>query len=104
MGLKDKLKEESENKRKSKLKKAVIAKLIPIVAGILGIIIIGMSVYSIIMTVQDGIASLLSSAGATISNFFKWLNDDYWIKLDKEIDSSSIDPNTRRTIQNQFGR
>lgn len=95
MGIKDKLREKADqekNKIKNKLKRKI---LIPIVAGILAVIIIAMSFYAIIMTVEDKLIELSSNLTTAVTSFWKWMSDDYWIKLDKEIEFSYLNEETR---------
>lgn len=81
--------------KSSAIKKALKRKLITAIAGMFAVIFIVLSFYAIIMTVQDTLISLMSNATTTVSNFWKWMTDDYWIKLDKEIEFSYLDKDTR---------
>ncbi len=95
MGIKDKLREKADqekNKIKNKLKRKI---LIPIVAGILAVIIIAMSFYAITMTVESKLIELASNLSTAVTSFWKWMSDDYWIKLDKEIEFSYLNEETR---------
>lgn len=96
MGIKDKAKKKVEEKAKAKLKKALKIKLIPVVAGILALVIIAMSFYAIMMTVEGKLIELRSNLTTAVTSFWKWMTDDYWIKLDKEIEFSYLDEETRR--------
>ncbi len=100
MGIKDKAKQKAEEEAKAKVKKALKRKLIPVVAGIAGIILVLLSFYAIIMVVQDTLIGLMSNVTTSVSNFWKWMKDDYWIKLDKEIEFSYLDEETRRRDKN----
>ncbi len=95
MGIKDKAKQQVEEKAKSKLKKSLKRKLIIVIAGVMSFILLLLSFYAIIMTVQDKLISLMSNVTTSVSNFWKWMRDDYWIKLDEEIEFSYLDENTR---------
>lgn len=95
MGIKDKLREKADqekNKIKNKLKRKI---LIPIVAGILAVIIIAMSFYAITMTVESKLIELASNLSTAVTSFWKWMSDDYWIKIDKEIEFSYLNEETR---------
>lgn len=94
MGIKDKLREEA-NKQKKKVKKILIMKLMPVVAGILAVIIVAMLFYTIIMTVEDKLIELSSNLTTAVTSFWKWMTDDYWIKLDKEVEFSYLNEETR---------
>lgn len=96
MGIKDKAKKKVEEKAKAKLKKALKIKLIPVVAGILALVIIAMFFYAIMMTVEGKLIELRSNLTTAVTSFWKWMTDDYWIKLDKEIEFSYLDEETRR--------
>ena len=92
----DKPEKKVEEKAKAKLKKALKIKLIPVVAGILALVIIAMSFYAIMMTVEGKLIELRSNLTTAVTSFWKWMADDYWIKLDKEIEFSYLDEETRR--------
>lgn len=96
MGIKDKLKEKAKEEKNKIFKKLKRKMLIPIIAGILSVIIIAMSFYAIMMTVEDKLIELRSNLTTAVTSFWKWMTDDYWIKLDKEIEFSYIDEETRR--------
>mgnify|MGYP007121887910 FL=1 len=81
--------------KSSAIKKALKRKLITAIAGMFAVIFIVLSFYAIIMTVQDTLINLMSNATTTVSSFWKWMTDDYWIKLDKEIEFSYLDKDTR---------
>lgn len=96
MGIKDKLKEKAKEEKNKIFKKLKRKMLIPIIAGILSVIIIAMSFYAIMMTVEDKLIELRSNLTTAVTSFWKWMTDDYWIKLDKEIEFSYLDEETRR--------
>lgn len=96
MGIRDKI-EEKANQEKNKIKNKFKRKmLIPIIAGALAIVIILMSFYAITMTVENKLIELRSNLTTAVTSFWKWMTDDYWIKLDKEIEFSYLDEETRR--------
>ncbi len=95
MGIKDKLREKADkekNKIKNKLKRKI---LIPIFAGSLAVILIAMSFYAIIMTVESKLIELSSNLTTSVTSFWKNMTDDYWIKLDKEIEFIYTNEETR---------
>lgn len=95
MGIKDKLREKA-NEEKSKIVKKLKRKmLIPIIAGVLSTIILIMSFYAITMTVESKLIELASNLSTAVTSFWKWMSDDYWIKLDKEIEFSYLNEETR---------
>ena len=81
--------------KSSAVKKARKRKLMTVLAGALAIMLVLVSFYAIIMTVQDTLIGLMSNVTTSVSNFWKWMRDDYWIKLDKEIEFSYLDEDTR---------
>lgn len=94
MGIKDKL-EEKANQEKNKIKNKFKRKiLIPVVAGIVVLMLLLLSFYAIIMTVQGTLINLMSNVTTSVSDFWKWMKDDYWIKLDKEIEFSYLNEET----------
>lgn len=96
MGIKDKIKQKAEEEAKAKAKKALKRKAIPIMAGIAGALLVLLFFYAIIMTVENTLMGLMSNVTTSVSNFWKWMTDDYWIKLDEEIEFSYLDEETRR--------
>lgn len=96
MGIKEKAKQKAEEKIKAKLKRTLKIKLVPIVAVIVALIIVAMSFYTIMMTVEGKLIELRSNLTTAVTSFWKWMTDDYWIKLDKEIEFSYLDEETRR--------
>lgn len=81
--------------KSSAVKKRRKRRLIAIIAGMLAVILIVLSFYAVIMTVQDTLINLMSNVTTSVSSFWKWMRDDYWIKLDKEVEFSYIDEATR---------
>ena len=49
-------------------------------------IIMVFSFFSIVSTVRDKMAYLMSEVGVTIRGFWQWIRDDYWIDLEKELE------------------
>lgn len=105
MGIKHKLEEkvnQEKNKIKNKFKRKI---LIPVVAGALALIIILMSFYAITMTVENKLIELRSNMTTAVTGFWKKLvqsiTDDYWIKLDEEVEFSYLDEETRRRNYNK---
>ena len=94
------MEEESELSRKAKQKaknkvKKLLLSALPTIIGILIVVVIAAGVLSIFTTMMDKMAELASNVKVTVSNFWKWFTDDYWIKLDKEIEFTGIDEATR---------
>lgn len=95
MGIKDKLKEKEKDEAKKKLKKSLKRKLMMVIAGIMSFLIIISAFYAIIMTIEGALVELWSNVTTSISKFWKWIRDDYWIKLDEEMEFSYLDEDTR---------
>lgn len=76
--------------RKREFRKACL-KLLCIV---LSIVLCASTYLSIINSVVDKIIELAQNLGKSIRTFWKWITDDYWIKLDDDIEYTTID-NTR---------
>ncbi|MCI8361741.1 MAG: hypothetical protein HFJ41_01035 [Clostridia bacterium] len=95
MGIKDKIEQKVEEEAKAKLKKMLKKKIIKVVLISVAILSVLLSFYAITMTVQDTLIKLMSNVTTSVSSFWKWMRDDYWIKLDKEIEFSYIDEATR---------
>ena len=94
------MEEESQLSRKAKEKakrfaKKIFIKLLPVILGILILIVIATSVLSIFTSIMDKMAELAANIKTSLTNFWKWLTDDYWIKLDKEVEFEVTDPQTR---------
>lgn len=106
MGIKDKLREKAEQEKKHKIKRRLKLKLIPVVAGALALIIIAMSFYAITMTVESKLIELRSNMTTAVTGFWKKLvqsiTDDYWLKLDEEVEFSYLDEETRRRSYNKI--
>lgn len=105
MGIKDKLREKAEQETKHKIKRSLKMKLIPIVAGALAIVIILMSFYAITMTVENKLIELRSNMTTAVTGFWEKIiqsiTDDYWLKLDEEVEFSYLDEETRRRNYNK---
>lgn len=95
MGIKDKLTEKAKQE-KSKIKNKLKLKLIKIIAIAILPIITAVSFYAIMMTVENKLIELSSNLATAVTSFWKWMSDDYWIKLDKEIEFSYLNEETRR--------
>lgn len=87
--------------KSSVVKKALKRKIIEVIVGMLAVILIALSFYAIIMTVQDKLIQLSSNLTTAVTSFWKWMTDDYWIKLDKEIEFSYLDEETRSRNKNK---
>lgn len=87
--------------KSSVVKKALKRKIIEVIVGMLAVILIALSFYAIIMTVEDKLIQLSSNLTTAVTSFWKWMTDDYWIKLDKEIEFSYLDEETRRRNKNK---
>lgn len=93
------LEEELKNKAKNKTRKMVNSLLmncIPIIIIILVIVIVATSLLSVFTTIKDALIKLASNIRTTLSNFWKNLIDDKWIKLDKLIDFTEDNTRTGR--------
>lgn len=92
--------EESELSRRAKQKAKKIAiriliKILPIIVGILVVIVVATSVLSIFTNIMDKMLELAANIKTAVTSFWKWFTDDYWIKLDKEIEYTEVDEETR---------
>lgn len=76
------------------VKKGMKRNLIAICASILVVIIIAVALLSIFTNVVDKLIELASGLGKSIRTFWKWIIDDYWIRLDDDIEYTATD-NTR---------
>ena len=99
--------EESQVSRMAKQKaknlgKKILIKLLPYIIGLLLVIVIASSVFSIFTSIMDKMVELAANVKTNVISFWKWVTDDYWIKLDKEIEFTVVDPETR-TRNNKKG-
>lgn len=94
--MEDKLKKAEKEKTKRMLKKKILPMILPIFIPILIVVIIGSSLLSVFTTMVDKLIELASNIKTTVASFWKWFTDDYWIKLDKEIEFEVLDQQTRR--------
>ena len=77
---------------KSKAVKKKIKKgLMNILVGLLIVVMIVTAIYSIFKAVYEKVVVLLSSIGRELRSFWKWIIDDYWIRLDDDIEYTIID-------------
>lgn len=99
--------EESQVSRMAKQKaknlgKKILIKMLPYIIGLLLVIVIASSVFSIFTSIMDKMVELAANVKTNVISFWKWVTDDYWIKLDKEIEFTVVDPETR-TRNNKKG-
>ena len=92
--------EESQVSRMAKQKaknlgKKILIKMLPYIIGLLLVIVIASSVFSIFTSIMDKMVELAANVKTNVISFWKWVTDDYWIKLDKEIEFTVVDPETR---------
>ncbi len=80
---------------KSKMvKKKIKRNLMMICAFSMAIIILACSLLGVFEAVKQKIQELLSSIKKALASFWRWITDDYWIKLDDEIEYTTT-TNTR---------
>lgn len=92
--------EESELSRKIKRKakrkaKDVLISVMPLLIVILVLIVVLESVFSVFTNIMDKMIELGANLKTRLDSFWKWFTDDYWIKLDKEIEYTEVDEETR---------
>lgn len=63
--------------------------------GVMITILLVSIVFCVFNAIKDKMIELASSIKNVAVGFWKWLTDDYWIKLDKEIDYEEVDVETR---------
>lgn len=73
------------------IKKKIKSILRKILICILILIVIAVAVLSIFNAVYEKVVELLSSVGRELKSFWKWISDDYWIRLDDDIEYTIID-------------
>lgn len=91
---------------KSKMvKKRLKRNLMMICSNILVIVIIAVTLISIFSNVVEKLMELASNLGKAAKSFWNWLIDDYWIRLDDDIEYTTTD-NTRPGSHEErhFGR
>lgn len=88
------VKSAAELAKSKAVKKRIKAGLRNILICVLIFVIIIGAVVSIFNGVVEKIKELLSSIGRELRTFWKWITDDYWIRLDDDIEYTSTD-NTR---------
>lgn len=102
------MEEESELSRLAKQKakrtaKRLLIKILPVIAGILVLVLVATAVASIFTNIMEKLAELAANVKTRLDSFWKWFTDDYWIKLDKEIEFTEIDEETRSgSSKNQY--
>lgn len=81
---------------KNKLfKKALKRKLMISCAYVMIFVMLVGAIFSVFNTIKDKMIELASNIKTTVVSFWKWFTDDYWIKLDKEVEFETIDKDTR---------
>ncbi len=73
------------------VKKKIKAGLRNILIGTLIVVILVSAVFSIFKAVYEKVVELLSSIGRELRSFWRWITDDYWIRLDDDIEYTTID-------------
>ena len=91
----DKLKKEAMQKIKKIILKAILPALIPILI-VLMVVIIVLSLFSVFDTVKEKIVELMKKLGSSITGFWRWLTDDYWIDIGQEIDVQEEEKDANR--------
>jgi hypothetical protein len=86
---------EKTNKEKKKIKNAIKMVLLKISLLILVVVVIATSVLTIFTAIRDKMIELASSIKTAVTGFWKWVKDDYWIKLDEKIEYEETDSETR---------
>ena len=84
-----------KNTTKKKITKKILSTITPVLIGILIVIIITTAVFSVFTAIKDKVIEILSDARATLNKFWKWIRDDYWIKLDETVEITVTNEKTR---------
>lgn len=87
MGIIDRKKQELKNNAKNKIIKIVL----PYLFNILIFILIAAIFLVLVTAIADKMKDLINVASEFVSNIWKWITDDYWIDLTKEIDVAYTD-------------
>ena len=82
--------------------KKVLAKATPILVGILILVILVAALYSVFEAVIEKVIDILSNAGTAIVKFWKWIRDDYWIKLDEKVENTVTNEETRARRNSRY--
>ena len=77
--------------------KKILLKIAPYILAAVGIIIGALAFFAVIMAVKDSLVEIGSKLTASSQGFWRWLTDDYWTKLDQEIDITYVD-NSGNTV------
>lgn len=93
--------------KNKQFRKALKRKLIMFALQAMIPIIIAVCFFSLLTSVKDKLVDFLSGAGNSISTFFsktwEWLTESNWIELDKELDYTTINGETKKaTIVDQY--
>lgn len=77
---------------KSKIaKKSIKRKLMMIGTYAIVLLLIITTIVGVFNAVKEKVLELLSSLGKGLRTFWKWIADDYWLKLDEDIEYTDID-------------
>ena len=87
--------ENSKNTVAKKIAKKALIKMMPVLVGLLIIIVIATAVFSVFTAIKDKVIEILSNVGNALNKFWKWLTDDYWIKLDDKVETTVTNEETR---------
>lgn len=103
MGIIDRKKQELKNNAKKKIIKIIK----PLLINTMIFLLIAAILFVIVTAVADKMKDLLNVAAAFVSNIWKWITDDYWIDLTKEIDVAYTDSDGNsysesRTLMDQY--
>lgn len=85
-----------------KMAKKVLAKATLILVGILILAILVAALYSVFEAVIEKVIDILSNAGTAIVKFWKWIRDDYWIKLDEKVENTVTNEETRARRNSRY--
>lgn len=90
------------SKNKKIAKKMILKYVMPIFITILVITILASAVFTIFTTIKEKMIELASNIKTAVSGFWKWFKDDYWIKLDEEIEVTVYDDSGRRNKKRYY--
>ena len=89
--------ENSKNKNTvaKKIAKKLLIKMTPALVIIFIVVVIATAVLSIFTAIRDKVMEILSNVGTALVKFWKWIRDDYWIKLDEKVETTVTNEETR---------
>lgn len=85
---------------KGKMGKKITKKILTrICICVMVFVIIISALLSVFDSVKEKLIELASNIGQVLKSFWNWLTDDYWIKLDDDIEYKTLDDTRSRSHQ-----